>query len=506
MKKILSGKASFEANMKGINAVADIVKATLGPKGKNAMIDKGYGAPVITNDGVSIAHEIQLEDENENQAAESIKEVALKTNESCGDGTTTSIVLAQALVHEGLKYPDNAMEIKDSLNKAVIKAVDELKKLSRPIKTNEDLLNVATISSESKEIGSIITSIFKTIGKEGVITVEDSQAPYIETEIVEGYQVEKGFATPYMINAPANRAEYQNVKTFCFAGKIQTVSEIMPFLEKVAQSHKEMVIFCDDIDLTVLSMLVQSRQKGSFNSLVVKCASQRNEILEDIATITGARLVSRETDKLETLDEKCLGTARSVGSNYGKTVIIGGKGKTASKIKYLKNILKQIKNENEYDLIEKRIARLKGGVAVIKVGAKTESEAKYLKLKIEDAVNATKSALEEGIVEGGGMTLRKIAEKIGQETVGEKILSAALKYPLKIIIENAGKDYVDILLKLPKGKGYDAKTDTYVDMIKNGIIDPTKVERCSIENSVSFAGIFLTTMANIANKKEPIKE
>lgn len=504
--KIIAQNTEFSSKLrKGMKLVYDLVSSTLGPKGYNAVLDRGFSVPVITNDGVSIARSIEVEDDIERQGVELIKEVALKTNEQAGDGTTTSIVLAHALIEEGAKCAENPMEIKRSLDKACYKVIEELKKVSRPIKDKKELLNLAIVTSESEEIGRIISDTIEAIGKEGVISVEESKGTEIETKIVEGYEVEKGYASVHMTNK-GDKAEYENVPVLVVGEKIGTIAEWLPFFQKISKKTRELVLFCVDMEGSVINQFVFNKQNGVFNTLVVKAHSQKNEILEDIALVTGATFLSREAGfNFEEIDESVLGNAKKIVATKDKTVIYGGSGNVKDKVKELKFTLPNITDDNEYDLVEQRIGRLTNAIAVISVGARTESEMRYLYYKIEDAVNAVKSAIEEGIVEGGGMTLYKLAEKLSDKEIGERILKRALKAPLKKIVENAGKEY-DEVVKLIGEKGYDAKNDEYVDMIKAGIIDPTKVQRCAIENSISFAGTFLTSRSVVALKREVPKD
>lgn len=485
-----------------MDIVHALVSRTLGASGRNVVLDRGFSVPIITNDGVSIARAIEVEDDVERQGVEMIKEVAIKTNTMAGDGTTTSIVLAHALVEEGMKYSDNPMDTRNSLQKAGYKVVEELKKLAKPIKDKKQILQIATLAAESEQIGKIIADTIDVIGKDGKISIEESQGTEIETKIVEGYELEKGCASPYLFNKE-NRAEYKDVKVLVIGDKISAITELLPFFQELSKTTKELVLFCTDIDPTVLDTLVMNKARSLFNTLLVKCASQKNEILEDIAIVTGAKFVSKASGyKLEELQMDVLGEAQRIVATSTKTIILNGKGDATQKINQLKSELPKITSDNDYDLVEARIARLKGGVAVISVGAKTETDMRYLYYKIEDAVNATKSAIEEGIVEGGGMTLYRISQQLSDTDLGEKILKKALHAPLKKIIENCGRDYTDILINMPKGKGYDAKNNCYVDLIKSGIIDPVKVERCCVENAVSFSGTFLTSDSTIALVRE----
>jgi len=507
-RKIISIGDDNKKRMKtGMDTVHQLVSSTLGPKGLNITLDRGFSVPITTNDGVSICKAIELNDEIENQGVEVIREVASKTNEQAGDGTTTSIVIAHALIEEASKYSENPMEIRRKLEAAKIKAIKSLKEISREVKGKDELLNLASISSESEEIGKIICDTIEAVGEDGVISVEEGKFPFIESKITEGYEVAKGYASPYMANN-GQKAIYEDVSCFVVGDKISTITEILPFIQRACATIKELVIFCTDADTSVINTFIANKQTGMFNGLIIKVASQKNEILEDIALYTGATMVSKDTGfNLADLTMDVLGKADKIICEKDKTIITGGKGKakTEEKIAELKEQLKTLKSDNEYDLVEKRIARLHGGVAVISVGAGTETEMRYLYYKVEDAVNAVRSAKEEGVVAGGGMTLYKVSQTLSDNDIGEKILKEALKAPLKTIINNCGKDYTDIIKNMPEGQGYDASKDEYCDMIERGIIDPTKVERCAIENSVSFAATFITSKGTIAYKVEEQK-
>lgn len=503
--KTISTNEEFKIKIKkGVDLVASIVGDTIGPFGKNAIVDRGFGVPTITNDGVTIARAIEVEDDIERQGVELIKEVAIKTNEMAGDGTTTSIVLAHSILTEGQKYSENPMEIRRSLEKARNKVIDKLKEVSKPIKTNKQLLELAIVSTESQEMGEDIATTFNSIGWDGSITVEESKLPDTQIEIVEGYEVQRGYASAYMANE-TGKAEFSKPKVLVIGEKLSNVLEIMPILNKLI--GKEFVIFAKDMDSQFINTLLINRQQGVFKCLGIKADSQNDEILQDIALVTGSKFISKANGfKLEDISLEDMGSAEKITANKDKTIILRGIGKTDAKIKELKASLLLTKNENDYDLIEKRIARLNNSVAVISVGAKTEAEMRDKYFKFEDGVNAVKSGIEEGIVEGGGITLYRISQELDDKDIGERILKQALHAPLKKIIENCGRDYTDIVKNLPEGKGYDAKTDEYVDMWKQGIIDPTKVERCCIENATSFAMTLLTSRCAIANKTEKDEE
>lgn len=505
MKILARESEHFEKTIEAMRIAAEEVADTLGPNGKNKVLDRGFSVPIITNDGVSVLRALEFEDDIMRMGLELIKEPAMKTNEMAGDGTSTSTVLSFACVEEGRKYNGNPMDLKYSLDQAGQKVVAELKKMARPIKGNE-ILKVASISAESEMIGQIIADTIEAIGIDGVISVEESKLSDIESKIVEGYELEKGYASHFMANK-GNKAEYKNVPVLVIGDKISVITELLPFLQKISASTKELVIFCTEAEQPVVETFVMNKQTGMFNGLIIKCPSQKNEILQDVAIVTGATFVSKEAGfKLEEMDEKVLGKAERITATKDKTIILNGSGSVKSTITALKKELPSITNDNDYDLVEKRIARLGGGVAVISVGARTEQEMRYLYYKVEDAVNATKSAIEEGIVEGGGMALYRISKKLSDENIGERILKKALTAPLRKIIENGGKDYTEILLDMPKKLGYNAKSNKYEDLIQTGVIDPVKVERCAIENAISFAGIFLTSTSTIALKRSEGKD
>lgn len=521
----------------GLDKVANAVRITLGPKGRNVAIDQGYGAPTITNDGVTIAKSISLSDKFENMGAEIAKQVAEKTNEVAGDGTTTSIVLTQALVEAGfgkMMMGANPMGIRHGIEKATEDAVEALKKIAKPIKTDEEIRQVATISAESAEIGTIIADTIKKVGKDGVVTVEESPSFGTTSEVVAGLEIDKGYVSAYMItNAERMEAKYSEIPVLLTDKKISSVKDILPFLEKVAQTgKKDLMIIAEDVEGEALTTFVLNKLRGSFNVLAVKApgyGDRKKEILGDIAVTVGATVISDETGlSFENADIKVLGKA-SVVSRKDKTVIVG-KGKKADiaeRVDSLKQQREQTKSKYEIEDLDKRIAKLTGGVAIIRVGAATETEMKYLKLKIEDAVNATKAAIAEGIVVGGGSALAKVSQKIEEKykkssefkmaaenanfaefSAGYLALVETLKEPLKQIAENGGKDAGVILSEVQKGganAGYDALNDIFApDMFAAGIIDPVKVTRSALENAASAVSILLTTEVAIA--EEPEKE
>ncbi|MBU6390011.1 chaperonin GroEL [Patescibacteria group bacterium] len=538
-KKILYNEGARRALKRGVDAVADAVKITIGPKGRNVVLDKGYGSPTVTNDGVSIAKEISLKDKFENMGAEIAKEVANKTNDTAGDGTTTSVILTQAIFSEGLRQTAvgmGAMGVRAGIERATEEVVKALKEIAKPIKSRDEIRQVATISAEDETIGKIIADTIDKVGKDGVVTVEESQSLGVDSEVVQGLQFDKGFVSAYMVtNAERMEAEYQDPAILITDKKISTVKEILPFLEKlVATGKKELVIIADDVDGEALTTFVLNKLRGSFSVLAVKApgyGDNKKEQLADIAVTVGAKVVSEELgSKLESVGLEVLGRANKIIANKDKTTIVGGKGKKGDVEGRVGQIKKQREaSDSKYDKekLDERIAKLSGGVAVIRVGAATETEMKYLKLKIEDAVNATKAAIAEGIVAGGGVALIKASEKVAhliklekakeseltrqEAIVGYQIVLKALEAPLRQIAVNAGKDDGSVILEaVRKGKGnfgYDAKKDEMVsDMIAAGIVDPVKVTRLGIENAASAAAILLTTEAAVADEPEEKKE
>jgi len=528
-KEIIYGEDVKKKMQRGVDAVADAVKVTLGPRGRNVVLDKGYGAPTITNDGVSIAKEITLKDKFENMGAEIVKEVANKTNDIAGDGTTTATVLTQALVREGLRQTTmgiSALAVRNGMERASKDVVQALKELATQIGDTEEIKQVATISAESEEIGAKIAETIEKVGKDGVVTVEESQSFGIESEITEGLQFDKGYVSPYLITNPERmEAEYKDVQILVTDAKISSAKTIVPLLEKIAQGgKKELVIIAEDIDGEALSTFIVNKLRGGFNVLAIKApgyGDRKKDILQDIAVTVGADVVSEETGlSLDAVELSHLGSAGRVVSTKDNTTIVDGKGNTEAIQERVDSLKVQVKDASKFDAekLEERIAKLSGGVAVIRVGAATETEMKYLKLKIEDAVNATKAAIEEGIVPGGGTSLVHAALKVSknmpdlseEEMVGYQIVLSALEMPLRQIAENAGKldgaVVIDKIRTMGGNAGYDAlKGEMVEDMIKAGIIDPVKVERSGVEHAVSAAGILLTSEVAIADAPEPEK-
>lgn len=516
---------------RGVDTVANAVKVTLGPRGRNVIIDKGYGGPTITNDGVSIAKEITLKDKFENMGAEIVKEVANKTNELAGDGTTTAIILTQALLTEGLKHTTmgvNSMAVRHGMERASEDVVKALHELAVQISTTEEVKQVATISAESEEIGARIAETIEKVGKDGVVTVEESQSFGIETEFTEGMEFDRGYVSPYMItNTERMEAEYKNALILITDKKISSAQQILPLLEKVAQTgKKELVIIADDVEGEALATFVVNKLRGGFSVLAVKTpgyGDRKKEILQDIAVMTGGQVITEEIGlKLESAELIMLGKAGRVVSTKDKTVIVSGEGTKegiTARVDALRAQLAQTDSKFDKEKLEERIAKLSGGVAVLKVGAATETEMKYLKLKIEDAVNATKAAIEEGIVPGGGTSLTRAAAVVEgrvnkdlsrDELIGYRIVLKALEEPLKQLANNVGKDDGAVVVQKVKEKGGNfgynaAKAEYEDDMIKAGIIDPVKVERAGVQHAVSAVAILLTSEVAIADAPEPEK-
>jgi len=534
-KQIKFREDARSALKRGVDMVADTVKVTLGPKGRNVILDKGYGSPTITNDGVTIAKEISLSDKFENMGAEVVKEVATKTNEVAGDGTTTSVVLTQALVDEGMKLTSlglNAMSVRVGIEAAAEETVKALKSIAKPIKSLEEIRHVATISAESEELGKIIADTIDKVGKDGVVTVEESQSFGVESEVVEGMEFDNGYISPYMVtDSERMESEYRNVPILLTDQKISAVKDILPLLEKLSTSgKKDLVIIADDVDGEALATFVVNKLRGSFNVLAIKApgfGDRKKEQLEDIAVTIGATVISEDVGlNFENAEVGMLGQAQKVVATKDNTIIVGGKGNKAeieSRVAQLKVQRDQSDSKFDIEKLDQRVARLSGGVAVVRVGAATETEMKYLKLKIEDAVNATKAAIEEGVVAGGGSSFIKVIDKVEKAVasrpeaknqefqVGVGIVLKALEAPLRNIIANGGKeDGAVIVDQVRRGKaasGYNALTDEFVpDMIAAGIIDPVKVTRSGIQNAASAAAILLTTEAAIAEEPEKGKD
>jgi len=522
-KMILYSEKARAKLLKGLNKLANAVTATLGPRGRNVVLDKGFGAPEITNDGVTIAKEIELEDKFENLGAEVAKEAASKTNDVAGDGTTTATLLTQYLVNEGFKNiaaGADPLQIKAGLDKGLAKVKEALKKLSKKITTKEEMIQIATISAENSEVGKLIADVFDEVGKSGVVTVEESKTFGLQKEIVEGMQFDQGYISPYMITNPERmEAVYEEPYILVTDKKISSLSEILPIMEKLNQAGKKnLVIIAEDVEGEALATMVINKLRGVFNTLAVKApgyGERRKEMLQDIAVLTGAQVISEEVGlKLENAEISQLGRARKVIATKEKCTIIEGKGKKEdiqARIEQIKKELEVTESEFDREKLQERLAKLSGGVAVIKVGAATEIEQKQKQQKIEDAVNATRAALEEGIVPGGGVALIRCIPALEElrvseeQKVGVNILKKVLEMPLRKIAENAGQDGGVIAQRVKEGKGdfgYNALTNRFENLYKSGIIDPTKVVRCALENAVSAAGMLLTTEVVITDKPE----
>jgi chaperonin GroEL len=532
-KIIIFNEEARRSLKRGVDAVANVVKVTIGPRGRNVVLDKSYGAPMITNDGVSIAKEITLSDKFENMGAEIIKEVANKTNDTAGDGTTTSVILAQSIISEGLKHTNmgvNAMSLRAGIEEATAKVVSMLEQIAKPIKNKEEIRQVATLAAESEEAGSIIAETIEKVGKDGVVTVEESQTFGIDSEVMNGLEFDKGYVSPYMITNPERmEAEYKDVPILLTDKKISSIKEILPLLESLAQSgKKELMIIADDVDGEALATFLVNKLRGGFSVLAVKApgyGDRKKEMLEDIAVTIGAKVISEDLGlKLESATAEMLGRASKVISKKDSTIIVGGKGsKTAveHRIKSLKKQKETLDSKYDKEKIDERIAKLSSGVAVIRVGAATETEMKYLKLKIEDAVAATKAAIAEGIVAGGGSAFIRVIKKIKslkatdfaspEIALGYDIVLRSLEAPLRQIVLNTGNAdgsvaVEKIMTSEKENAGFNAMTEKFSDdLIKEGIIDPVKVTRTALQNAASAAAILLTTEAAIADEPEPKK-
>ncbi len=506
----------------GVDALADAVKITLGPKGRNVVLDKKFGAPTITNDGVTIAKEIELQDPFENMGAQLAKEVATKTNDIAGDGTTTATVLAQAIVAEGLKNVTagaNPMSLKRGIERGVAAVVERLKEMSTPVAGREEISQVASISAADPEIGDLIAEVMEKVGKDGVITVEESKTLKFETDYVEGMQFDRGYISAYFVtNADRMEAELEEPYVLITDKKISAVADILPVLEKVLQVSKNFVIIAEDVDGEALATLVVNKLRGTINCLAVKApgfGDRRKAMLEDMATITGGIVVTEERGrKLDSATVADLGRARRIKADKDNTTIIEGRGSDEAiqaRIKQIKAQIQETPSDFDREKLQERLAKLAGGVAVIKVGAATEVELKEKKHRVEDALSATRAAVEEGIVPGGGVAYLNAISALdtvqaeGDEKTGVNILRRALEEPARRIAINAGKEgsvIVDAIRKSPPGVGYDAAKDEFGDMHKKGIIDPAKVTRSALENAASIAAMVLTTESLVTDLPE----
>lgn len=523
MAKIL--KFNEEARKKleiGVNTLADAVKITLGPRGRNVVLEKSYGSPLITNDGVSIAKEIELEDPFENMGAQLIKEVATKANDVAGDGTTTATILAQAIVKEGLKMVSagaNPMFIKKGIEKATKEVINHLKARAKKIESNEEIAQVASISAGEEEIGKLIAQAMEKVGETGVITVEEAKSLETTLEVVEGMQFDKGYVSPYMVTDSERMvAELDNPFILITDKKISNMKDILPILEQTVQTSRPMLIIADELEGEALTTLVINKLRGTLNVVAVKAPAfgdRRKAMLEDIAILTGGEVISEEKGmRLEETAMAQLGSAKKVKVTKDATIIVDGMGEAETikgRVNSIKNQIVETTSDYDKEKLQERLAKLSGGVAVIKVGAATETEMKDKKLRIEDALNATRAGVEEGIVSGGGTILVEIAKDMdsfkleGEEGIGVEIVKKALTAPLKQIAENAGVDGAVVLEKvkdMPEGYGFNAATEKYVNMIEEGILDPVKVTRSAIQNAASVSALILTTEVLVATKKE----
>ena len=527
-KEIKFAEETRRALERGVNKLADTVKVTLGPKGRNVILDKMYGVPLITNDGVTIAKEIELEDRFENMGAQLVKQVATKTNDVAGDGTTTATVLAQAIIREGLKNVTagaNPILIRKGIAKAVEVAVEELKNQSRIVETDEAIAQVGAVSSGDDEIGQLIAEAMKVVGRDGVITVEESKTMKTELDTVEGMQFDRGFVSAYMVTDVDKMEAVLNDPFILITDKkISNIQEILPLLEQLVKTGKKLLIIAEDVEGEALSTLVVNKLRGTFDVVAVKApgfGDRRKQMLEDIAILTGGTVISSEVGyELKEADLSMLGRASSIKVTKDSTTIVDGAGEKANienRINQIKHLAEETTSDFDREKLMERLAKLSGGVAVVKVGAATEVEMKEKKLRIEDALNATKAAVEEGIVAGGGTALvsvipaveKLISELDGEEAIGAKIIRKALEEPLRQIAVNAGLEgavIVQNVINADPEVGFDAYKEEYVNMIEAGIVDPTKVTRSALQNSSSIASVFLTTeaaVAEIPQKEDP---
>ncbi len=524
-KDIKFGEDARKSILEGVNKLADTVKVTIGPKGRNVVLDKSFGAPLITNDGVTIAKEIELEDPYENVGARLVKEVSTKTNDVAGDGTTTATLLAQTLIREGVKNVaagGDPMAIKRGMDKAVNEAVEGLKEISSTVNGKEDIARVASISANNKEIGSLIAEAMEKVSKDGVITIEESKTANTELNVVEGMQFDKGYISPYMVtDTEKMEAIVDNPYILITDKKISNIQEILPLLESLMQQSGKLVIIADDIEGEALSTLILNKLRGVLNVVAVKApgyGDRRKEMLEDIAILTGGEVITSDLGlELKDTTIEQLGRAKQIKVQKENTIIVDGSGdksKISARVAQIRKQIEESTSEYDKENLQERLAKIAGGVAVIGVGAATEVEMKEKKLRIEDALSATKAAVEEGIVAGGGTAyvnviprVQKLLDKVDEdEKLGVKIILKALEEPVKQIATNAGLEGSVILDKVkesPVGVGFDALNEKYVDMKKEGIVDPTKVTRSALQNAASVASMVLTTESVVTNKPEP---
>ena len=525
-KEILYGIEARNALVRGVDKLADTVKITLGPKGRNVVLDKKYGSPLITNDGVTIAKEIELEDEAENMGASLVKEVATKTNDAAGDGTTTATLLAQAFVREGMKNVTagaNPMVLRKGMKKAVDAAVASLVNNSKKVNGKEDITRVGTISAGDEVIGELIADAMEKVTADGVITVEESKTAETYSEVVEGMQFDRGYLSPYMVtDTDKMEAVIDDALVLITDKKISNIQEILPLLEQLVQSGKKLLIIAEDVEGEALTTLVLNKLRGTFTCVAVKApgfGDRRKEMLQDIAILTGGEIISSELGlELKDVEVSQLGQARQVKVTKENTIIVGGHGDSdaiKARVSQIRSAIETTTSDFDREKLQERLAKLAGGVAVIKVGAATEAEMKEKKLRIEDALNATRAAVEEGIVPGGGTAylnviadVAKVLDTVeGDEKTGVKIVLKALEEPVRQIAANAGFDggvVVDKIMSSGKmGYGFDAYKEVYVDMVSAGIVDPTKVTRSALQNAASIASVILTTESVVADKPDP---
>jgi chaperonin GroEL len=523
-KQVYFGDDARHRMVRGVNILANAVKVTLGPKGRNVVLDRSFGSPTVTKDGVSVAKEIELKDKFENMGAQMVKEVASKTSDNAGDGTTTATVLAQAIVAEGMKYVAagmNPMDLKRGIDKAVIAVVEELKKLSKPTTTSKEIAQVGSISANSdEEIGKIIADAMDKVGKEGVITVEDGKSLNNELEVVEGMQFDRGYLSPYFINNPDKQiAILENPYVLLHDKKVSNIRELLPILEQVAKAGRPLLIVAEDVEGEALATLVVNSIRGILKTVAVKApgfGDRRKAMLEDIATLTGGTVIAEEVGlTLEKATLADLGQAKRVEAAKENTTIIDGAGDTKTieaRVKAIRAQIEEATSDYDKEKLQERVAKLAGGVALIKVGAATEVEMKEKKARVEDALHATRAAVEEGVVAGGGVALIRAKQAISklkgdnvEQEAGIKIVLRALEEPLRMIVENAGDEPSVVVNKVAEGKGnygFNAATHEYGDLVAMGVLDPTKVTRMALQNASSIAGLMLTTDAMVAELVE----
>ena len=527
-KQILLGSDARASLLKGIDTLADTVKITLGPKGRNVVLDKKYGAPLITNDGVTIAKEIELDDPAENMGAQLVKEVATKTNDAAGDGTTTATLLAQVLINEGMKNVTagaNPMVLRKGIQKAVDAAVAALKNNSQTVKGSDDIARVATVSSGSAEIGALIADAMEKVTSDGVITVEESKTAETLCEVVEGMQFDRGYLSPYMAtDMEKMETVFDDALILITDTKISSIQDLLPLLEQVVQAGRKLLIIAEDVEGEALQTIVLNKLRGTLNVVCVKApgfGDRRKEMLQDIAVLTGGQVITSELGlELKTATIDMLGQARQIKVNKENTIIVGGNGNSsdiAARIAQIKSAIVETTSDFDREKLQERLAKLAGGVAVIKVGAATEVEMKEMKLRIEDALNATRAAVEEGIIAGGGTAYLNVIDNVdaivknveGDEKTGVLLVKKALEAPVRQIAENAGFEGSVIVDKImhskKKGYGFDAYNEKFVDMVESGIVDPTKVTRSALQNAASIAATVLTTEALVTDTKDDRK-